>query len=177
MKTSDNGINCIAHEESFVGHVYLDFAGVPTIGYGHALPKTAASLSLPPISESEARALLRQDVHVAEARVERDVKVPMTQNEYDALVSFTFNCGGGALDESTILRLLNAEDRHGAAQAFLMWDKAEIHGKMQVSETLLARRTREMNLFLLADAEAPAPVDGPAPPDMTDATLSEIAAA
>ncbi|MGZ3891178.1 MAG: lysozyme, partial [Mucilaginibacter sp.] len=85
-----------------------------------------------------------------ETAVNTLVKVPLTQNQFDALVSFTYNEGTGALKESTLLKKLNERDYAGAADQFLAWDKiTNPHtGEKEVSVTLSARRKEERGLFL-----------------------------
>src|SRR5580765_8560569 len=104
MHISNEGLDFIASEEGFRANVYNDFAGLPTIGYGHAL-KPGESFGT--LSEADAKTLLRIDVAVAEAHVNRLVRVALTQDQFDALCSFVFNLGGAALAGSTLLRLLN----------------------------------------------------------------------
>lgn len=161
MKTSDKGIDFIANEEGFVPHIYKCQAGVDTIGYGHA-KKPGETFGT--ITKDEAKALLRVDVGIAEANVLKNVKVVLNQNQFDSLVSFTFNLGGGALASSTLLKLLNKGDYNGAANEFPKWCKAA--GK--VNAVLERRRKREMAMFLLpVPAQAPAaemkPEAAPAP--------------
>ncbi len=152
MRLSDTGLRFIADEEGFVPHAYDDFAGVPTIGYGHVIrdgerfPATLSSL--------EALALLRADVALAEARVNTLVTVDLTQSQFDALVSFTFNCGGHALATSTLLRYLNEGDYVKAADEFTRWAKARIGGHLQVAPVLLRRRRKERAMFLTDDEPA-----------------------
>lgn len=153
MRLSDEGLHFIADEETFVGHVYVDFAGVSTIGYGHAL---RAGEKYTTLTESEALELLRLDVRTAEDAVNQCVRVPLTQTQFDALVSFTLNEGGGALASSTMLRLLNAGNFADAAEQFLVWDKYRDHGVVKVSPTLVARRRRERAVFLREPPAQPA---------------------
>ena len=75
----------------------------------------------------------------------RLVKVPPTQNQFDALTSFTYNLGGGSLEHSTLLKLLSAEDYAGAADQFPLWD----HAGGKASEGLLRRRERNAQCFWL----------------------------
>lgn len=144
METSIDGLEFIAAEEGFVGHVYEDFAGKKTIGFGHLLKEGEVFTT---ITRDEGLEMLRDDVGVAESHVNTHVTVELTQAQFDALVSFTFNLGGGALAKSTLLRKLNAGDFDGASVEFLRWCKATINGSLQTSPTLLKRRTREMKMF------------------------------
>lgn len=149
MKTSELGVAFIANEEGWVPHRYVDFAGVPTIGYGHAIKDGE---SFPErLSVEEGIALLARDLEATERDVEELVTVELNQNEFDALVSLVFNIGRGHFASSTVLRKLNEDERVSAADAFLMWDKARIDGKLQVSGVLGRRRRRERDVFLRPD--------------------------
>lgn len=120
---------------------YLDTGGVWTIGYGHTGADVREGLTIP---LSEAERLLTRDLRVAENYVNGLVKVKLTQNQFDALVSFVYNVGGDAFKESTMLRLLNAGDYEGAANQFPRWNKD--NGK--VVNGLINRRREERELFL-----------------------------
>jgi lysozyme len=111
-----------------------------TIGYGHT--KTAKPGMT--ITTKEATRLLYQDLAWVEDVVNDAVKVPLTQNQYDALCSFVYNVGGGAFRKSTLLRLLNKGDYKGAADQFLRWNKQ----KGKVLRGLTRRRGEERSLFL-----------------------------
>lgn len=123
---------------------YQDVVGKWTIGYGHLiLPSESFPVA---ISDKEAEALLRKDLATSEAGVNRWVNVMLTQNQFDALVSFTFNLGVGNLQTSTLLKLLNQGLMQEAADQFLRWNKA---GGKEVSG-LTRRRIAERDLFLQA---------------------------
>ena len=92
---------------------YKDGGGVWTIGYGHTGSDVREGLTIP---LSEAERLLTRDLRVAEGHVNDAVKVKLTQNQFDALVSFTYNLGGGAFRSSTLLKLLNAGDYEWALE-------------------------------------------------------------
>ena len=137
---SDNGF---ALSKSFEGlrlTAYQDVGGVWTIGYGHTGPNVRAGLT---ITQAEADALLRSDVEDAVTCVNRAVNVPITQNQFDALVDFCFNCGRGSQLQSTLLRKVNIGDFAGAAAQFALWD----HAGGEVVEGLVKRRTAEAELF------------------------------
>lgn len=153
MKLSDTGLRAIACEEGFVGHVYLCPAGVWTIGYGHAL--LPGETYPHGISEPEALELLRRDAQAAADTVNVRVCVPLTQGQFDALVSFTFNVGGYAFGKSTLLRLLNQGDYAGACAELPKWRK----GGGKVLPVLVARRAREVALFMRRDDAADTPAE------------------
>lgn len=117
LKISQKGIDLIKKWEGFRGNAYLCPAGVWTIGYGHT--KTAKEDQS--IDRIIAEQLLDRDLDVFEQAVNYQVKVKLTQNQFDALVSFAFNCGTGALQQSTLLRRLNRGDYPGTASEFLKW--------------------------------------------------------
>ncbi len=117
-----------------------------TIGYGHT--KTAQKGMV--ITEARAEELLKQDLAWVEDCIKRLVKVPLTQNQYDALASLIFNIGEGNFSKSTVLRKLNEKDYEGAASAFTMWNKQrnKSTGEMDVLKGLTKRREEERKLFL-----------------------------
>ena len=99
---------------------YKDIVGVWTIGYGHT--KTVKPGMK--ITQRGAEELLRQDLAWVEAVINKYVKVPLKQNQYDAVASLIYNVGGTAFSKSTILRKLNANDFHAASLEFKRWNKA-----------------------------------------------------
>lgn len=143
MKTNARGLELIKHFESLFLHAYKCPAGVWTIGYGHTglQHKDGTVFEGRTITRAQAEELLAYDLHQFEQRVGALVQVPLTEDQFAALVSFDFNTG--ALHKSTLLRLLNARDYAGAAGQFLRWNKAG--GK--VLRGLTRRRQSERNLF------------------------------
>lgn len=143
MKISQTGLDLVKHFEGLRLEAYRDVAGIPTIGYGH----TSGVKMGDSITEAEAEELLRKDLERFEAAVSRLVKVPLSQPQFDALVSFTFNVGSGALASSTLLRMLN-EGRYGAVPAQLArWDKATVNGQKVQIAGLARRRAAEAELW------------------------------
>ncbi len=142
MKTSKKGIALIKEFEGLRLKAYKDIVGVPTIGYGSTHGVTMGD----EITEEEAEILLLEDLREYEDCVNQYVTVPITQEEFDALVSFAYNLGCGALRGSTLLRLLNAGNKEAAAQQFKRWNKA---GGVEVAG-LTRRRVAEANLFMEA---------------------------
>ena len=140
----------LALTEQFEGlrlTAYQDSVGVWTIGYGHTGSDVHPGLA---ITQQQASELLLKDVASAVAAVNRLVTVPLTQNQFDALVDFVFNAGAGNLAGSTLLRDLNAGNYAGAAAQFPKW----VHAGNQILPGLVARRNAELALFLQADATA-----------------------
>jgi lysozyme len=111
-----------------------------TIGYGHTGADVHPGLT---IDHAQAEELLRHDMRKAEGDVKRFVEVALTQHQYDALVDFAFNCGGGNLQHSTLLRLVNAGDFAAASAHFSDWVKGGGH----VLPGLVKRRHAETVLF------------------------------
>lgn len=146
MSVSDDGLKFIAQKEGFKPNVYLDAADHPTIGYGH---KLRPGESYPDgIAEPEARRLLDADVARAEAFVRRNVAVDLTQPQFDALISFTYNVGSDAFANSTLLRQVNAGNFNSAAAEFPRWNKVKKQGILISDTGLTNRRAAEQNLFL-----------------------------
>ena len=145
--TSDNGIKAIKAREGEVLHGYLDSVKKLTVGVGHlVLPGEPYKLNQP-ITAAESTKLLRQDLKSAEGAVNNGVTVPISQNQFDALVSLTFNIGNGAFAKSSLLKKLNAKDYQGCADGFLAWNKAG--GK--VAKGLVTRRNAERLQFMTPD--------------------------
>ena len=140
MKISQTGIDLIKKFEGCRLNAYLDAVGVPTIGYG----STEGVQMGDTITQEEAETLLLKDLERFEAGVTRLVKVPIDQNAFDALVSFSFNLGLGALQGSTLLKLVNAGDAPGAAREFAKWK----HAGGKILPGLVARRAAESELFM-----------------------------
>lgn len=142
MRTSQRGLSLIKSFEGLRLLAYRDAVGVWTIGYG-ATRGVKAGMS---VTKEQAERMLLNDVQRFEPEVERLVQVPLTGNQWDALVSFTYNLGAANLESSTLLRLLNRGDYSGAAGQFPRWNKAG--GK--VLPGLVRRREAERVLFLEA---------------------------
>lgn len=118
---------------------------VPTIGWGTTYYETGRRVARGDrISQARADELLLWEVTEKAQAVTELVTAPLGNDQFDALVSFAYNCGSGALAESTLLRLLNAGDYPGAADQFLRWNRSN----GQVSRGLTRRRHSERNLFL-----------------------------
>lgn len=140
MITGEKGLELIKEFEGLRLTAYLCPAQVWTIGYGH----TAGVRQGDVIIEAQADAFLRHDLAASELAVGRRVTALLNQNQFDALVSFTFNLGAGNLSRSTLLKKLNAGDYAGAAEEFLRWNRAG--GKPLAG--LSRRRAAERALFL-----------------------------
>lgn len=153
--TSPAGVRLIQEFEGLRLNPYLCPAGVLTVGYGHTGADVVAGKAITP---AEAEALLRADLGRFERAVSRLVLVPLNQDQFDALVSFAFNLGEGALASSTLLRMLNAGDYAGAAAQFGRWtlaNGASLPG-------LVRRRAAERALFLTPQIEVSPAEEGTA---------------
>jgi lysozyme len=129
--------------ESFEGYsntAYKDVGGVWTIGYGHTQDVKPGDVC----TDDQAQQWLTQDIQWAVSEVKRVVTVPLTQNEFDALVDFVYNVGIGNFESSTMLKLLNSGNYADAAGEFAKWDIAS--GKQIAG--LLNRRIAERDEFL-----------------------------
>lgn len=136
MRLSAKGRAFIRQEEGERLYAYKDSVGVWTIGVGHTGPDVFPGKT---ITTAESDALLQADAIKHCKPICDLVTVPITQNEFDAMSSLAFNIGVNGFARSSVLRLLNAGDRAGAANAFMMWVKPP---------ELTGRRKREVALFL-----------------------------
>ena len=156
MITGEQGIKLIKHFEGCHYKPYLCPANLWTIGYGHVLYPEQAKLKLldrkkyelkkqdnREWSQEEVDDLLKQDLQRFERGVLRYITVPLKQNEFDALVSFSFNLGLGTLQRSSIRSKLNRGDKEGAIETLLKYCRAG--GK--ILKGLQRRRAAEADLF------------------------------
>lgn len=138
------GLALVKQWEDYKLVAYRCVAGILTIGYGHTsaagLPKVTPGLK---ITLAEAERILQADLGIFEAGVEKAVTVPLNDNQFAALVSFSFNLGVGALKSSTLLKKLNAGDYSSVPTELMKWNKAR--GKVVAG--LTNRRKAEGALF------------------------------
>jgi lysozyme len=137
------GIDLIKQFEGFRPTVYICPAGYPTIGYGHVVKPQEREQFAGGITTEQAETLLRQDVQTAERAVLRLITMPLTEGQFDALVSFTFNLGAGALQRSTLRRKVNRGDHAAVPAEFRKWVWA---GGRRL-EGLVRRRGAEIRLY------------------------------
>jgi lysozyme len=140
MLVSPDGLKLIEKFEGLRLHAYQDIGGVWTIGYGHTKDVQAGDV----ISIERADALLQDDVFKTSQAVASMLRAQVTQNQFDALVSFAYNVGSNALHQSTLLRFVNARKWAQAADQFLVWN----HVKGVESAGLTRRRQAERALFM-----------------------------
>lgn len=146
MRTSNNGLAIIKKHESLRLKPYLCPAGVPTIGYGNTYYGNGlrVKLSDPAITNCEAESLLEASLKHYEQGVDRYVRVSITQNQFDALVSFAYNVGLGSLQKSTLLKRINANPNDpNIRYQFSRWKRA--NGR--VLKGLIKRRKEESELY------------------------------
>ena len=118
---TNEGLDLICRFEGFSPAVYICPAGWPTIGYGHVVRHHERGRFADGIDEETGEDLLRRDVGTAERAVVRLVCVPFTDGRFDALVSFTFNLGAGALQRSTLRRKVNREEHEYVPAELRRW--------------------------------------------------------
>ena len=148
QKITDNGLKFIAEHEGMILNLYNDPANHATIGVGHLVHHGAINGSEPEefkrgISKERAMEILRCDVITAENTVNKLVKVPLNQNQFDALVSFVFNIGETQFSSSTLLAKLNNKDYNCVPSELNRW----VHGDGKKLPGLINRRRNEGNLF------------------------------
>lgn len=137
--TNHTAIQIIKEEEQLRLEAY-ELGGLWLIGYGHLMLEGEKDV----ITEQEAEDFLREDLHWCEEAIERYVTVPVTLNEFSSIVAFCYNVGSGKTRGSSIVKRVNKDDRPGAANAFLLWNR--MNGV--VMQALAKRRARERTLFL-----------------------------
>ena len=194
MRVSESGKEFIRLHEGEVLKVYLDQAGLPTFGIGHLLTdEEKAKYPVGAVITKEvSRRYFEKDLDKHSQAIHDLVRVPLNQNQFDAVSSLIFNIGVGKVNPKTgkpngflgssVLRHLNNGDYEKAADAFLVWNKTTINKKKVVSKGLDRRRKEERALFLTpSEAGAvhpPSPVEDPPstitpPPSITPETLPD----
>lgn len=142
MNTSQNGIELIKRFEGCRLETYICPAGVFTIGYGHTGTDVKSGLK---ITQEEAETLLKNDLKAFEKGVQRIIKKELTQNQFDALVSFAYNLGLESLRKSTLAKLINQGKIKEAANQFERW----VYANGVKLNGLIRRRKAEKELFVL----------------------------
>ena len=147
MKISNRGLELIKDFEGLSLKPYLDVVNIPTIGWGNTFYEDGTKVTLKdkPITEERANELLEVIANRDFAdKIFPKIRVPVSQNQFDAMVSLAYNIGVGNFLKSTLLKKVNAGDFAGASEEFLRWNKAG--GKEVLG--LTKRREREKQLFL-----------------------------
>jgi len=146
MKIGQDGLDLIKNKEGLSLIPYICPAGVPTIGYGNTYYEDGRKVTMadPPITQQKAEEILRHVLISFENGVDRYVQKPITQNQFDALVSFAYNLGLAALKSSTLLKKVNENpDDEDIAYQFSRWNKAD----GRVLKGLTVRRKEEAELY------------------------------
>jgi lysozyme len=149
MIASIQAINAIEQLEGFSSSVYNDTAGNATIGYGHLLhksPKTVEDGKLVWTGE-HAENMLKVEVLKIEQALNEKINVTVNQNQFDALVIWTYNLGIERLNDCSWLRMLNNEEYAEVPKLMQLWNKERIGGEFVVSKGLTNRRKFEADLF------------------------------
>lgn len=145
-KTGQLGLDLIKNFEGFRSKPYLCPASIPTIGYGATYYPNGKRVTLQdePITEEWAEVMLVKMLEQYEKDVDSTTVDTLTQNQFDALVSFAYNCGVQNLRKSTLLKLVNANPNDPAIQnEFLKWTRA----KGKIISGLVKRRNAEAQLY------------------------------
>jgi len=147
MRISQKGLDLIKHFEGFYSKPYKDPIGIPTIGYGftyYPSDRRKVTLNDKPITKEIGESMLKEVLRGYELDVLRLVKKTLTQNQFDAIVSFTYNLGATNLSKSTLLKKINVNPNDKTiASEFVRWNKAG--GK--VFAGLTRRREAEAKLY------------------------------
>ena len=146
MQTSQKGIDIIAKWEVLRLKKYFCQANKPTIGYGHVM---LPGENIPDtITKERAIELLKADVARFERAIKKNVKVPLNQNQFDALVCFLVNTGEGGITNSGVQRELNAGNYANVPAKMAEWRNITVNGVKQVNQGLVNRRKDEGELFM-----------------------------
>lgn len=139
---TEDGLRLIRRFEGFSALPYLCPAGYLTVGYGHLVKNPQAFKQ--PITEDEATGMLVVDIEAAAHAVLRLISVPLTDGQFDALVSFTYNLGSGALQRSTLRRKVNRQEHDEVPAEFMKW----VWAGGRKLKGLISRRSAEAALYL-----------------------------
>ncbi len=139
MAITESTLNFITGFEGKRNKAYQDSKGLWTIGVGHLIKADEEFLKTITLTDHDVRELFKRDLRWCDEAVTNSVKVPLNQNQMDALYSLCFNIGETNFKKSTVVKKLNQNDIQGAADAILMWNKPEV---------LVKRRQKERALFL-----------------------------
>lgn len=150
MKESQNCIDLIKRKEGCVLHPYRDIAGVPTIGWGSTRYMDGHSVTMrdKQIPQIYADSLLQWGVDICAAAIEKIVTSVLNQNQFDALVDFSYQEGVEALHSSTLLKLVNQNPNDSKIRAaFAVWNKYHKDGVLLVSASITQRRVDDIKLY------------------------------
>ena len=155
---TDKGVKHLMSSEGVEYGVYLDSAGLPTIGVGHLITAKehkqgylmigGKRVSLESeLNDSQVMQLLRQDIASREKAISRLVKVDLNSDQFDAVVHFVFNVGVSAFKGSGLLQDINAGNFSAVPEQLRLWNKVTLHGQKVVSKGLKNRREKEIERY------------------------------
>ena len=146
MKLSDNGFRLLGELEGIVLRPYKDSVGIPTIGIGSTYYEdgTKVKMTDKAITKERAIQLAKNVVKSFEEQVNKSILLPMTQNQFDAMVLLCYNIGKSGFARSSVVKNFNLGNIQRAADSFLLWNKAG----GRVVQGLVNRRNKERSLFL-----------------------------
>ena len=149
MITGKNGVLLIEQFEGFRAKMYKDAVGLPTIGFGTLIDsEDEKHLLTETITKEQAEVLLRKELVMIENKMKIMVTKPLSQNQYDALVSFAYNLGINNLKSSTLLKKVNVNPADKSiAKEFMKW----VHAGGKVLKGLEIRRKAESDLYFKVD--------------------------
>lgn len=136
MNISEQGIDILILREGQRRKAYLDTKGIPTIGVGHTGPEVKLGLVW---TDDEIRQVFKQDLSIVEQCLDKNVLTPLTQHQYDALMSFVFNVGVNAFKRSTMLKYINLRNFAAASREFDRW---------HIPPEITSRRNSEREQFI-----------------------------
>lgn len=142
-------LEVIKRHEGLRLNAYLDQVGVPTIGYGTIMYEDGTRVKIgDSITLERAESLLSKDANRRWDAVKHAVKVPVNENQKTAIVSLAYNIGVGGFLSSTVLKRINrGETEHKIREAWMMWNKGRIDGKLVEIRGLTIRRGEEADLY------------------------------
>ncbi len=152
LTISPNCLKLIKKWQGLYLDAYLDQVGIWTIGYGTTeYPDGKKVKQGDKISIQQAKHFLKDQVDQVADQVNQLVRIALTQNQFDALVSFCYNVGNGAFKDSILLKKLNQRDYQGAANELIKWNEGMVNGVKKILPALVDRRDDEKHLFLSND--------------------------
>lgn len=151
MTVSQRGVDLIKQFEGFRTKAYRDQVGIPTIGYGTIIYKNGKDVKMGDvITQAQAEDELRSHIQERIPSINKALKSCLNQNQYDSIVSFVYNVGLGAFENSTLLKKINANpDDKAIRDEFMKWNKGRINGVLTPLPGLTLRRKQEANLYFM----------------------------
>jgi lysozyme len=148
LRTSRSGLEMIEKLEGFYPTPYKDAGGRRTIGIGHLIRPGEDFPDGSSITHEQAYSMLSSELLSIEAVIKRNVRVELNQNQFDALVSFGYNCGPSVFTRGEVIWAINSGDLCSVPEKILKWSKVKVNGRRRVVAGLYRRRLREGELFV-----------------------------